>query len=476
MGTLANGTVVAPFANAAMRLLREDWKGKYGSKMLSEELYPILQTGIPQPDQTFQNFITVNAGQDGKLLSLIDKFGNEIYKVDEFNGLQKVESPGYPPPKLKPRIVWAAHTIAAGGSISGTELDAVAVDPETGVEIPGAYVYTPPDGTTFASAGTATLYVNFTPTDGVKYRRAMGSTVLTITGSVVLLVPDINWSPPADIWRGTALSGTQLNATATDPITFAPVAGVFDYTPPAGTVLDIGDQVDDVFFTPTNTAVYDVTGREVAFVVKGVRIAGAGVSGSSFTVVAGDIIVVGANCGGAAGDVTVTVADGVNTYTQIGSYVRTNVASTHRSTSLWYAIVGSPGTVTVTVTPAGTSPSTIRVAINRFEGALALDGSSSGSGTGGETQSAGTCPVSGDRELVVVFGEHQGTGFAFKTGWIAFGASYAVGSTGNVSPVFGGSTPTAPTGGANVAVDPIAAGTATTQWAFIAASFTHRTS
>lgn len=263
MGTLANGTVVAPFANAAMRLLREDWKGKYGSKMLSEELYPILQTGIPQPDQTFQNFITVNAGQDGKLLSLIDKFGNEIYKVDEFNGLQKVESPGYPPPKLKPRIVWAAHTIAAGGSISGTELDAVAVDPETGVEIPGAYVYTPPDGTTFASAGTATLYVNFTPTDGVKYRRAMGSTVLTITR----LVPDINWSNPANITPGTALSGTQLNATATDPNTSAPVPGTFTYTPPSGTVLATGNGHSlSVHFLPDDIATYATPSDKVVYI------------------------------------------------------------------------------------------------------------------------------------------------------------------------------------------------------------------
>ena len=39
------------------------------------------------------------------------------------------------------------------------------VDPETGAEVDGSYVYDPPDDTTFTSPpATATLYVNFTPT------------------------------------------------------------------------------------------------------------------------------------------------------------------------------------------------------------------------------------------------------------------------------------------------------------------------
>lgn len=183
MGTLANGEVVAPFANAAMRLLREDWKGKYGSKMLAEELFPILQTGIPNPDQNFQNFITINAGDTGSFAQLIDKFGNKLFEITAADGLKPVEPPGYPPPKLKPRIEWAAKTIAVGSALSGTELDAVATDPETGATIAGSYVYTPPSGTVMTPAGTRTLYVDFTPTNVVKYRRAKGSTVLTITGS-----------------------------------------------------------------------------------------------------------------------------------------------------------------------------------------------------------------------------------------------------------------------------------------------------
>ncbi len=56
----------------------------------------------------------------------------------------------------------------------------------------------------------------------------------------------ISWVPPAPIPYGTALSGTQLNATASVP-------GTFVYTPAAGTVLTAGTQALAVTFTPTDT-------------------------------------------------------------------------------------------------------------------------------------------------------------------------------------------------------------------------------
>src|SRR5882762_9260688 len=56
----------------------------------------------------------------------------------------------------------------------------------------------------------------------------------------------ITWSPPASIEYGTALSATQLDATASVP-------GTFVYMPPAGTVLQAGLQTLAVTFTPTDT-------------------------------------------------------------------------------------------------------------------------------------------------------------------------------------------------------------------------------
>ena len=59
--------------------------------------------------------------------------------------------------------------------------------------------------------------------------------------------PSITWPTPADITYGTALSGTQLDATAN-------VQGTFTYTPAAGTVLGAGnDQTLSVSFAPTDT-------------------------------------------------------------------------------------------------------------------------------------------------------------------------------------------------------------------------------
>jgi hypothetical protein len=60
----------------------------------------------------------------------------------------------------------------------------------------------------------------------------------------------ISWSAPADITYGTALSATQLNATANVP-------GTFVYSPVAGTVLNAGaSQTLSVTFTPTDAANY----------------------------------------------------------------------------------------------------------------------------------------------------------------------------------------------------------------------------
>jgi hypothetical protein len=64
------------------------------------------------------------------------------------------------------------------------------------------------------------------------------------------IVPPITWPAPASIAFGSALSSEQLNATAN-------IAGTFVYTPPAGTVLPVGNnQTLSVTFTPTDTTSY----------------------------------------------------------------------------------------------------------------------------------------------------------------------------------------------------------------------------
>jgi hypothetical protein len=67
----------------------------------------------------------------------------------------------------------------------------------------------------------------------------------------------ITWANPADILFGSALSITQLNATASVP-------GSFVYTPPVGTVLSVGNaQTLSVVFTPADTTDYNTAGKSV---------------------------------------------------------------------------------------------------------------------------------------------------------------------------------------------------------------------
>ena len=64
--------------------------------------------------------------------------------------------------------------------------------------------------------------------------------------------PVVTWSAPGAIAYGTALSSIQLNATANVP-------GNFSYLPASGTVPSIGVKTLVATFTPTDSALYNVT-------------------------------------------------------------------------------------------------------------------------------------------------------------------------------------------------------------------------
>jgi len=70
---------------------------------------------------------------------------------------------------------------------------------------------------------------------------------------VTQITPTITWPTPAAITYGSALSATQLDATASVP-------GTFTYTPAVGTVLAAGaNQTLSVSFTPNDTTDYTTT-------------------------------------------------------------------------------------------------------------------------------------------------------------------------------------------------------------------------
>ena len=87
-------------------------------------------------------------------------------------------------------------------------------------------------------------------------------------GSKSQVAPTINWSIPAPISVGTALSGTQLDATATVPGSSNAVPGTFVYNPAAGTVeSSIGTVTLSATFTPTDTGAYTSVVASVPLVV-----------------------------------------------------------------------------------------------------------------------------------------------------------------------------------------------------------------
>jgi len=93
------------------------------------------------------------------------------------------------------------------------------------------------------------------PTDTANYNTLTG----LAAGNFVIqkATPTITWAGPADIIYGTALSATQLNATAS-------VGGSFVYTPASGTVLNAGNgQALQVNFTPTDTGNYNAANKTV---------------------------------------------------------------------------------------------------------------------------------------------------------------------------------------------------------------------
>jgi len=74
-------------------------------------------------------------------------------------------------------------------------------------------------------------------------------TIASACSQVNLQTPTITWPTPSHISYGTALSDTQLNATASVP-------GVFSYSPAIGAVLPAGFQTVSATFTPTDTGHY----------------------------------------------------------------------------------------------------------------------------------------------------------------------------------------------------------------------------
>jgi uncharacterized repeat protein (TIGR02543 family) len=149
--------------------------------------------------------------------------------------------------KTAPVINWASPAaITTATPLSATQLNATA-------NIAGSCAYAPALGALLA-AGKQILTCLFTPLDTTKY-----SSVTKSLEIEVLALPVITWANPDAITNGSALSTTQLNATAN-------MTGSFTYSPAMATVLKPGKQKLSVTFTPSDSRLSPFT-KEVEILV-----------------------------------------------------------------------------------------------------------------------------------------------------------------------------------------------------------------
>jgi autotransporter-associated beta strand protein len=171
--------------------------------------------------------------------------------------------------KANPAITWPEPPgLFHGQPLTSTQLDATA-------NTPGTFVYNPGVGALLPTQPDNSLSVTFTPADTADYNTVMQGNVIDYFPAT----PTITWSNPPDVALGTALGSTQLDATAT--FNNSPLGGTFTYTPPAGTLLSLGqNQTLGVTFTPTDTTDFVNGSASVAINVNPLTVTNANDSGA----------------------------------------------------------------------------------------------------------------------------------------------------------------------------------------------------
>lgn len=151
--------------------------------------------------------------------------------------------------RANPSITWQTpEPIDYGVVLSASQLNASA-------NIPGTYTYNPILGTVL-HAGTHTLDVHFTPQDLLNYSSIAAQVNLVVGQRASALT----WNIPSPITYGTALSSTQLNATASVP-------GSFTYNPPLDTILNAGVHTLSVTWIPTDQVNYIIQSAQVPLTI-----------------------------------------------------------------------------------------------------------------------------------------------------------------------------------------------------------------
>jgi len=323
----------------------------------------------------------------------------------------------------------------------------------------------------FSASATSGLAVTFTVTSGPA--SVSGSNLdITGAGTVVLQVsqpgnstyqaatpvslsflvnpetPTITWTNPSAITYGTALSGTQLNATAS-------TAGTFSYSPAAGTVLATGAHTLGVTFTPTDTTDYTTNTANVSLTVNKATLTvtanAASITYGSSAPTYSDTItgfVNGDTISVVSGTASLTASPG--TPPQAGSYTITAALGSLAATNYTFTFVN--GTLTVnkavlTVTagsPSMTYGGTVPTYTDTITGYVNGDTGSVVSGAASLTASPGSPAQAGSYTITAAAGSLAATNytFSFVNGTLTVNTAPLTISANSATIDYGAATPT----------------------------------
>lgn len=174
------------------------------------------------------------------------------FRITATNGIQTVHGSDatFTTTKITPTIyAWpTASPITYGQTLAASTLTSGAAS------VAGSFSWNTPSST--PSSGISAFSVTFTPADTNTYSTVSNTVSVTVSKAT----PTITWATPSSITYGTALSATQLNASSTQPGTFA-------YAPNTGTVLPAGSQTLMAVFTPTDSTNYTTATTTVSISV-----------------------------------------------------------------------------------------------------------------------------------------------------------------------------------------------------------------
>ncbi len=324
-----------------------------------------------------------------------------------------------------PVVTWTPPTaITYGTALSGTQLNATA-------SVPGSFVYTPAAGA-ILNAGTQTLSVTFTPTDTTDYTTVTKTVQLTVNKAT----PVITWAAPAAITYGTALSATQLNATAT-------VGGSFVYTPAAGAILNAGTQTLSVTFTPTDSTDYTTATQTVSLTVTKATLT-VNAASTSRPYNTANPTFTGTITGAVNGDVfTESFSTTAVLSSPVGTYPITPTAAGPSLSN--YTVVTNPGTLTVTqATPVITWNNPTAITYGTALSATQLNATATVGGSFVYTPAAGAVLNAGTQTLSVTFTPTDATNYksVTQTAQIVVNKATLTVTAANASRIYNTANPT----------------------------------